>query len=308
MSGLECIECKAVGYFEIDYREGNITCKCCGRVQQSGIIDETSEYRNFAKESSSRGGDDPRRVGEANNDLLNDRGLYTIISGNGTKANSLSRWAQRSTQCGTDKTLVRGFRTIDTYCHLLNLNDRVAEEAKKIFKEVGEQRQLKGRPHEAVVGAIVFLACGNLNNPHSLREIATISNCEIKQITKCCSLIKKLAPSVSANVNSPLYYAGRFAVKLGFPEILRKAATEVARRAVDKGIVTGKHPMSVASASVYLVGQMSNNFKKTFSEVSESSTMKDVTIRNCYRAMFPYRFELASGLIQGQSPSCLPDV
>jgi transcription initiation factor TFIIB len=308
MSGLKCVECNAEGFFDYDYREGNITCKCCGRVQQSGIIDETSEYRNFAKDSTSRGGEDPRRVGEANNDLLSDRGLYTLISSVGNKPTPLARWAQRSTQIGTDRTLVRGFRTIDQICHRLNLNDRVAEEAKKIFKEVGEQRQLKGRAHEAVMSAIIFLACGNLNNPYSLREIAMISNCEIKQISKCYSLIKKLAPSVSNNISSPLYYAGRFAVKLGFPEALKRAATEVARRAVEKGIVTGKHPMSIASAAVYLVSQMTQNYKKTFGEVSEKSSMKDVTIRNCYRVMFPYRFELAGGFGQLLNPANLPDV
>lgn len=287
----ECTDCRSSEHIVNDYREGIVVCRACGLVQEYRIIDDTYERRNFAKDSSSRGGDDDKRIGGANNHLLEGYGLGTVISAGSAKESQLSYFNIRASNTGTDRALSRGYSTIDDLCRTLNLNDAVAEYAKEIFKSIEEQKKLRGRSHDAIISAIVFIACKRKNNPRSIREISSISNARKKEVTKCFSLIKKLMPAPSAT-NSAVDYASLFAVKLKFSETLRRASKDVAERAIHMGIVTGKNPMTVASASIYMVGMLTKDYCKTYREVSDVSHMKDVTIRNCYKEMYNYRRDL----------------
>ena len=53
------------------------------------------------------------------------------------------------------------------------------------------------------------------------------------------------------------------------------------RRAVDAGIVTGKEPMAVAAAAVYLATRVEPD-PKTEKEIGAASGLSDVTIRKRY--------------------------
>jgi transcription initiation factor TFIIB len=275
-----CKHCGEQGLV-IDQAEGSIVCRMCGEVEGMRIIDESSEWRNFAKESSSHGGDDPKRVGEANNNLLPDRGICTTISG--VNDASLSRWNQRVMQGGQEKTLSRGFRSIEDLCNVLNIGDIVKEEAQHLFKKVDDQKTLKGRGHNAIVSSCVFIACRKKSNPRSIREISMALNVEKREILKCYSSIKKILPLVHSN-KSASEYAKRFASELGFTEVENKKSQIIAERAIEKGLVTGKSPLSVASAAVYIVAKLANK-TKTYTEISNVSSMKEITIKSCYKSI-----------------------
>ena len=262
-----------------------MVCTLCGVVDGVRIIDESSEWRNFAKESTARGGDDPKRVGEANNPLLPDQGLCTIISGNGKNDSALTRWNQRTMQGGVEKTLNRGFRSIDDLCTNLTLGDVIKEAAKLLFKSINDKKNLKGRTHQAIVSSCVFIACRKKNNPRSIREISMASNVDKKEILKCYSIIKRTDPSKHSN-RSAAEYAKRYASELMFTELANKIAQKIAEEAIEKGLVTGKSPLSVASAAVYLVGKLSGD-SRTYNEVSHVSSMKEITIKNCYKSIAP---------------------
>jgi transcription initiation factor TFIIIB Brf1 subunit/transcription initiation factor TFIIB len=63
-----------------DFKEGNLTCRNCGSVLESRIVDEFDETRNFGKDSVVAGGDVNKRVANiANNHLLSDSGLGTVL-------------------------------------------------------------------------------------------------------------------------------------------------------------------------------------------------------------------------------------
>lgn len=291
--------CKSCGErgLTIDYTEGTVVCTLCGDVHGVRIIDESSEWRNFAKENTSRGGDDPKRVGEANNPLLPDQGLCTIISGNGKNDAELTRWNQRTMQGGAEKTLSRGFKSIDDLCTNLTLGDVIKEESKILFKKVNDQKNLKGRTHNAIISSCVFIACRKKCNPRSIREISAALCVDKKDILKCYSIIKRLAPSTHTN-RSAAEYAKRYASELVFSELASLKAQKVAEMAIEKGLVTGKSPLSVASAAVYLIGKLSGD-NRTYTEVSSVSSMKEITIKNCYKSISPFLDELLEDLPPG---------
>ena len=192
---------------------------------------------------------------------------------------------------GIDRPLSRGFNTIKIVCHHLNLNDEVEEIANIIFKLVEQSKKLKGRHHDAVVSAIIFIACRGKKQSRSLSEIADVLNCDKRAVSKCYGLIRKEIPQTS-NVKSPVDYAVRFATKVAFSQEMKNQVQNVAEKLVDEGILAGKNPKSIAGAAVYFVGIMNPRDRVTFGEVAEVSRMAEATIKSAYREIEQYQGEL----------------
>ena len=53
-------------------------------------------------------------------------------------------------------------------------------------------------------------------------------------------------------------FMSRFCSNLGLPPKVQKAATHIARKAVDLDIVPGRSPISVAAAAIYMASQVSS--------------------------------------------------
>ena len=70
-----CTNCHAKDLV-IKQREGTIVCQQCGLVNQSRIIDESSEWRTFSSETASSGAN-PSRVGGKLNPYLSNYGIDT---------------------------------------------------------------------------------------------------------------------------------------------------------------------------------------------------------------------------------------
>lgn len=296
MSIKQCPECFALDSFLVDSREGNVVCQSCGRVQQSRIIDEYSESRNFAKEATTKGEGDLKRIGSANISLLSDSGLATYISDGGL-GSQLTKISQRSTHSAIDKTLNKGFRNLEDYCRHLNLADKVEEESKKIFKFICEKKALKGRQHLAVIAACIFMAARKTYQSRSIKELSIVMQVDRSDIHRSISLIQKHMPS-RWKLTPAAEYAEQLAVHLGFPQRYIKYTKVLAQRTSDKGLVTGKNPMSVAAASVYMIAIVAG-LGRALAEVSEVASKKDVTIRNCYRIMCIHKYDLLAGFDSG---------
>ena len=114
MSDAYCTDCKRETELVVDHSAGDTLCSECGLVLESHSIDETSEWRTFANESSNS---DPNRVGGPTNPLLADSALTTVIAKtNGSSgdflSNSLGRWQNRNGN--PERGLMQAFKTIAT--------------------------------------------------------------------------------------------------------------------------------------------------------------------------------------------------
>merc|ERR1719495_3103328 len=83
----------------------------------------------------------------------------------------------------------------------------------------------------------------------------------------------------------------RFCDTLELAKDVQKAATHIARKAVDLDIVPGRSPISVAAAAIYMASQASED-KKTQKEIGDIAGVADVTIRQSYKLMYPRAAEL----------------
>jgi len=71
----KCDECGTIELV-INNKEGTIVCQKCALVQQSRIIDDSSEWRTFSSETGSSGAN-PSRVGGKLNPYLSNYGIDT---------------------------------------------------------------------------------------------------------------------------------------------------------------------------------------------------------------------------------------
>ena len=65
------------------------------------------------------------------------------------------------------------------------------DRCKNLFKEVHQEKQLRGRANDAVAAACLFLACRQEDVPRSFKEICAVSRHPKKEIGRCYKLIRR---------------------------------------------------------------------------------------------------------------------
>ena len=67
---------------------------------------------------------------------------------------------------------------------------------------------------------------------------------------------------------------------------IQRAASHIARKAVELDLVPGRSPVSVAAAAIYLASQASAD-KKTQKEIGDIAGVAEVTIKQSYKSLIP---------------------
>merc|ERR1739848_528972 len=161
--------------------------------------------------------------------------------------------------------LINAFRSISDMCDRINLPKTITDRANTLFKMVHDGKNLKGRANEAIASACLYIACRQEGVPRTFKEIVAVSTVSKKEIGRCFKLILK-----SHDTNVELITTGdfmsRFCGTLSLNKDVQKAATTIAKRAVDLDLVPGRSPISVAAAAIYMAVQASVD-KKTQREI-----------------------------------------
>lgn len=275
-----------------DYRAGDSICSECGLVVGDRVIDVGSEWRSFSNEAK---GNDRSRVGGSENTFLNGTDLSTMIgtdraSGAGLDIQGYSRYQNRSSMSGSDRSLLNAFKEIQTMASRTNLPKTITDRANQHFKQVHENKSLKGRSNDAIASACLYIACRQEGVPRTFKEICAISKISKKEIGRCFKLIlKSLEASVDLITSED--FMSRFCSNLNLPPVVQRAATHIAKKAVELDLVPGRSPVSVAAAAIYLASQASEE-KKSQKDIGDIAGVADVTIRQSYRNLIVRASEL----------------
>lgn len=276
-----------------DHAAGDMICPQCGLVVGDRVIDVGSEWRTFSNEKSAT---DRSRVGAAEDPFLEGRDLTTYIGAMSTKpgtagpSNSFSKW-QKGGMSAADRSLTTASREISNMVSKLNLPKSIEDRCKMLYKEVHEQKQLKGRANDAVAAACLFISCRQEEVPRSFKEICAVSRHSKKEIGRCYKLIRLVTDQAAVPAASTSDFMSRFCTNLQLPAYVQKAASHIAEKAVQKDLAPGRVYLSVAAAAIYMASQASE-VKKTQKEVGDIVGVADSTIRQSYRLLYPAREEL----------------
>lgn len=269
-----------------DYHAGDMICSACGLVVGDRLIDVGSEWRTFSNEKDSK---DNSRVGAAENPLLDGGDLSTIIAYGSSNAHFDEHgrpiYKNRKGAGGIDRGLQNAFREITQMADRLNMQKTIVDRAQVLFKQVQDTKVLKGRSNDAIAAACLYLACRQETVPRTFKEICAVSRVSKKEIGRVFKLIvKTLETNVELITTDD--FMSRFCSNLQLSPKIQKAATYIATKAVDLDLVSGRSPVSIAAAAIYMASQASDD-KKTAKEIGDVAGAAEVTIRQAYKLMLP---------------------
>lgn len=283
---------------EENFAAGDLVCRSCGTIVGDRIIDTRSEWRTFTNESGGAG-DDPSRVGGPTNPLLDTDPLETMISirdGNTGASKDLSRLQNRANFRPAEKNLLGNFRAISTFCERIGLTRVIADRAKQIFKKADEQKLTKGgRYNDAVVSACIYIACRQEQVPRTFKEISSLTKIPRKDIGRCFKELQPLLEDHVGVVETDSLIA-RYCSLLHLGMEAQRLAMGIVQRAVAKGLATGKSPISVAAASIFMANRLSTPSVaaplKSFKEIGQVAGISENTVKGNYRDLYVHRADL----------------
>lgn len=299
---LICPECKEEPPRLVEeYSSGDMVCETCGLVLDR-IIDTRSEWRTFSGDDN--GNDDPSRVGDAPNLMIDGDQLQTAIAFDGKGAKNLAHLQNKINQDKGTKVLLQAYRDIQALTDSINAGTQVANTAKHIFKMVDDNKALKGKSQEAIVAGCIFIACRQTNVPRTFREVYGLTKVSKKEIGRVFkqleSFLQKMGGEdkiAKATGYSQQYTAKgsttadelciRYCSNLGFRNAVR--VESVARRLAEKSSevsdLAGRSPLSVAAACIYMASHLVGEPRST-KQISVVSSVSDGTVKTAYRYLY----------------------
>ena len=270
-----------------DNSTGEILCSTCGQVLIEKLISLGPEHSSFDIEQFN----EKSRTGIKSSIAIHDMGLATSIgiadkdaSGNylsGSMKSTFNRlrlWDNRSKSRGNDRNLRYAFMLLSTMKSQLNLPDNVIEEAAYIYRKAIARKLTQGRGIASVIYASIYAACRKTNTPRTLKDIAVAGNLRKGDLALAYRIIAKTL-DLKLDPYDPVEFVTRICSMIGTSEKTRRTALKLVLKSEEKGFSTGKNPMALVAAGIYLASCIVGE-KKTQTEIARACGISNVSIRN----------------------------
>jgi len=272
-----------------DIDEGEVTCGSCGVV-----LHEKTVSRDFQKFILNEDFMSKTSFGPKLKLSFNDMGLSTVINSRdidsaGKKLSvnirndfyRLRKWDRNSKT--KSKKLTEPFTVLDALRTKLNLPEIVVENSAYLYRKAVARNMIRGRSKIVFISASVYVACRITNTPRTLTDIAKAANLHKKEIQKS---YRKLVKEFNLNVGSfgPINFISRLASAAQVEEKTRLDAIKFLNIIQKMEIVTGRNPIGIASAALYL-SCICNNEKISQGKIAEAAGTTSVTVRNGYKCL-----------------------
>lgn len=303
---LSCPECKVFPPELAErFAEGDVVCALCGLVLSNKIVDTRSEWRTFSNDDQN--GDDPSRVGEASNPLLDGNQLSTMISSQGEfgrAGRELNKAQGKSIVDKKDNALQAAYAKISMMCDAAQLPKIVADGAKQAYKLTHDEKALKGKSQESIMAAVIKVGCRKAHVDRTFKEIGTLTRVPKKDIGRVFGIIRKILEEKSRenyqlNTNEGIQSSQtsaedlirRFCSHLGLSIQLSNAAEYIVKRCHDTGVLAGRSPITIAAAVIYMTVLI---FKADMApaKIAEKLGVSDGTIKTSYKLLYEKRMDL----------------
>ena len=287
-----CPECGSERIIR-DYEKGEIICGDCGLVITENIQDSGPEWRAFdadQKAKRARGGA-PTKLMRPNKGLVTEINLYNKdIKGTKISARQqgqlrrMRKWHKRiSIATSVEKNLAIALAELDRVASSLGLPDNIKENAALLYRKAVKDELVRGRLIESVVAAIIYTVCRMYDIPRTLDEISKASGIEKKEIGRAYRFLKKEL-EIGIPLPDPSIYVPKFSTALGLSPKVQQRAMEIIKKAIGKGLISGRGPTGVAAAAIYIAAALEGE-RRTQKEVADVAGVTEVTIRNRYREL-----------------------
>jgi transcription initiation factor TFIIB len=288
----KCPECKGIRLIR-DYEKGELLCASCGLIIAENIQDLGPEWRAFDAEQKgkrARGGA-PIKFMRPNKGLVTEIDQYNrdirggkISPKKQAQLYRMRKWHKRvSIATSMERNLVIALAELDRVASSLGLPENIKESAALLYRKAVKEELIRGRLIESVVAAVIYAICRIQGIPRTLDEISRSSGIEKKEIGRAYRFLKTEL-NVNVPLTDPAQYVPKFATALKLGGKVQEEATKLIKKALRKGLISGRGPTGVAAAALYIASAMFGE-KKTQKEVADVAGVTEVTIRNRYREL-----------------------
>ncbi len=167
----------------------------------------------------------------------------------------------------------------------LNLPYSALNEALNIAHEIISRKIIKRVSPKALAASILHLACKEEGHPILFKEICSsmgLNKKETKRALLMYSIIaKKFGKGSKPSIDK---YAIRLVDLLALNEEVKDKVLEIVEEARNKGLVSGRNPISIVAAAIYYVCKKLK-IPLTQREIASKAHITEVTIRNRYREL-----------------------
>jgi transcription initiation factor TFIIB len=291
-TGGVCPECKSRS-LKRDHERGEIVCQKCGLVIEENLVQEGPEWRAFDAEqraSRARTGA-PLKYMSPNKGIVTEIDQYNRDVRGGKIAPSqqaqlyrMRKWHKRaSISNSVERNLAIALTELNRVASHLGLPEQIRESSALLYRRCVEKGLIRGRQIESVVSAVIYAVCRQAGIPRTLDEITNVAEIPKKEIGRTYRLITQEI-GLKIPLTSPQFYVTRFVTALRLSGETQKKEQEILDRAMEKGLVSGRGPMGVAAAAVYIASVLTGE-RRTQKEVADVAGVTEVTIRNRYREL-----------------------
>lgn len=271
--------------FHRDSSKSETYCISCGALADEDKIDTSKEYRNFD------GNNNKERAGSSITYTKADKGMSTKIGQGGelnrlsgakrTKYYRMKKWDRRNNS--RQDSVQKGLTVMKRLSFNLNLPNSVREEAGRLYEKSIEKDLIKGKKREAAVAALIYLIARNHEVPRTQKEIAEAAGIETRKMN---TTYRSLARDLDLRIRpaKPENFVPRYGSMLGFRGKTISRAINMVKKAREKGITSGKAPVSVAAGGLYLAGLLEKE-DVTQKKLADTVGITNNTVRNMYREL-----------------------
>lgn len=164
--GETCPECGSQDLVE-DHAAGDMVCSQCGVIVADRIVDMEREWREFESDTSSK---QKSRVGGPTNPLLESSEMSTVI-GKAEGSAALQRSQIRGSITGSQRSLIQAFKMIDVMADKMELPSKYRTTAQEFYKQLEENKAIRGRNTEALIAACLYIACRMEGVPRTMKGL-----------------------------------------------------------------------------------------------------------------------------------------
>ncbi|MGQ0796072.1 MAG: transcription initiation factor IIB [Nitrosopumilaceae archaeon] len=276
-----------------DNTTGERFCGGCGFVITERVDDSGPEWRSFSKEEY----DDKSRTGSPTSLAMHDMGLATVIghankdvTGKPLSASMrstierLRTWDSRSqAHESSDRNFRQAFSDLGRLKDKLALSDAVIEKTAYIYRKALDKGLVRGRSIPGLLAAALYAACRDSGTPRTLNDVSNEINIKRKDVSRCYRLLLREL-DLKMPVVDPVKCMSRIASEAGLTEKVKRRALTILSDASKLEITSGKDPMGLAAAALYLSCVL-NGENTTQKVIAMAAGVTEVTIRNRYKGL-----------------------
>ena len=283
----ECPNCRELLIGDLE--KGEIVCSHCGFVAFDQSIDMGSELKLADFEERSK----RMRVGLPSNISLHDYGLSTDISRdnrdshgryldqyNKQNAQRMQMWQKRiRTSAQGERSLANALGKINESAEQLRLPVAIVDEASHIFRKSAKQSVSKNKSIAGMAAASLYLACRRSNVNRSLKEIAKATSTDERTAARFYRLLVSEIEKNYVPPPSVQKYISKLVNREKINTKVERLALDLADRATESEITSGKTPAGLAAAYVYIASVLCSEHIPQ-REIADIAEVTEVTVRN----------------------------